>query len=99
MAIPCSHSKSDMIVNYNDYKFMKRNWFWISREEAMKINPYLENSPAKYFYQCKLLNKKTKKCKAYSSRPYTCSGYPWYGKGEGSNKLINQNCGYIKKGK
>lgn len=73
----------------------------ISRGEALRINPYLEqNSPphaGNTFYTCDWYNQETKLCKHYNDRPPICRDYPFYGKQLTiDEKWYTPDCGYIE---
>lgn len=49
-----------------------------------------------YVYRCKLLTEDNK-CSIHESKPYICSGYPWYGTGKNqydSAPFPYKGCGY-----
>jgi len=50
---------------------------------------FLRFSSGKYYYTCKKYDQRTGNCKAYKTRPRTCSGYPEYSDG---TKCSNAGC-------
>ena len=63
-------------------KWYLANLTRITRAEAEKISPYLQNSKGKgiCFFKCKQFDYKTNSCKDYKNRPYMCKYFPFYGK-------------------
>jgi len=62
----------------NDLRFMVENFVEISKEEAIKRNPYLKNVKEKFkFYKCLKWDEKTKLCTDYENRGITCKNYPF----------------------
>jgi Fe-S-cluster containining protein len=90
-----------------DTGFIINNFRMITREEALKINPYLENwfknTTNKYYtYKCKQFDEKKKLCLIHKNKPYMCKGYPYYDKTDKrlfKEDAYTENCGYIFKAK
>ena len=67
----------------SDWKFIFENFVHISDEEAVKINPFMnqwQRFGKKHYYSCKMFNENTNKCTCHDAQPYVCSGYPYYTK-------------------
>ena len=102
-AISLSYSKKEIAATWSDTngKFIIKNWARISKEQALKNNPYVrliqeENARSGqtiYWYSCKYLI--DNRCSVHKDRPPVCKGYPWY-EGEPDNKefLYGEDCGY-----
>lgn len=83
-----------------DGEFAFDNFKMITREEALKINPYLkkwfDRGVAKHYtYICKQYDKENKKCKIYENRTHLCKNYPWYNGVRANESFYTENCGYI----
>jgi Fe-S-cluster containining protein len=82
-------------------KFIVENWTPISKEQALKINPYLQKwldkSPNRFFYTCnKLVDNK---CSIHDeNKPFICSGYPFYNrpKLDSGSLFYVEECGFNK---
>ena len=81
-----------------DWGFAHRNFIEISKERALKINPYLSNwkQKAQYFYICKQFCHVTKKCMVHEIRPGVCRGFPWYGRKPKQEPLYSKDCSFQK---
>lgn len=70
----------------------------ISKRRAKKLNPFLVNKvksgKRQNFFTCK--NYKGGRCSIYDTRPYTCSGYPYYGVTEAVFSSMNTEPDYHK---
>jgi len=81
--IPLAYSYYNIIAMRNNsnksFDFAARNFIPISKEQAFKINPSLNNGNTNYgyFYKCKKYDDRTKTCMVYPLRPATCSEYPY----------------------
>jgi len=61
-----------------DLQFMVDNFEKITREEAIKRNPYLKKIKGQLqFFKCKKWDPKTKLCSDYKNRGATCINYPF----------------------
>lgn len=79
----------------SDMQFAAKHWRPLSREEAMKRNPYYTRQLPEhgYLYTCDQLGDDGK-CRAYETRPLVCRGYPWYGEAARSIPWADPECGY-----
>lgn len=85
----------------SDAMFISKNWKEITKEEALLINPHLQNwidrpniAPP-YFYMCELLGSDNKCTVHDGGQPGTCTGFPWYGHGPIENFLLySKDCGF-----
>jgi Fe-S-cluster containining protein len=80
----------------SDMIFAAAHWHALSREEAMRRNPfYTSRLPAgAHLYRCDQLGDDGR-CMAYETRPLVCRGYPWYGQPPREMELADPNCGYF----
>jgi Fe-S-cluster containining protein len=80
----------------SDSIFAAKHWHPLTREEAMRRNPfYTSRLPdSAYLYRCDRLGDDGS-CTAYEERPFVCRGYPWYGEAPRNMELADQNCGYF----
>jgi Fe-S-cluster containining protein len=75
-----------------DGYFIVNNWIEISKEEAFKINPYLQRLykiKEYHFYTCKQFDEKNNLCKIHDNNPHVCNKYPFYG-----NRLLSPMFGF-----
>ncbi len=73
----------------------------IDKECALFIMEHWEvikTYPDGSYYKCTLLNEETNQCIEHERRPYTCSGFPLYGRDKMSEKELKkfESCGYTK---
>ena len=103
-AICLRYSKKEMKrADYSDERaFIIKHWKSISREKALKLNPYLhalieeyiKGGVRLYWYTCDYLGKDNL-CTNYENRLPVCKGYPFYGHDpKGQEFLYGENCGY-----
>lgn len=80
----------------SDHQFAAEHWHPLTREEAMRVNPfYVERLPADaHLYRCDQLDADGR-CGAYETRPLVCRGYPWYGERPRAMELPDPDCGYF----
>lgn len=85
-----------------DWLFIKENFYMITKEEALNINPFLKHWLKKrdrwrYFFKCKQFDVKKNKCLIHKNKPRICKDYPFY---DGDKRKFNkytfytENCGY-----
>lgn len=79
--------------NKVNFPFVHAHWTNISRDEAVRRNPFLAETN-QYLYLCDQYNEVTHECMAHGTRPPICSGYPWYGKRPTRSRLYNPECSY-----
>lgn len=86
------------VADQDDYLFVFFNFYPVSRERAVAINPELRkfNSLGREegaYYGCRMFDGRT--CSAYSSRPSLCADFPWYGRQPNVwTAMYSKNCGY-----
>lgn len=49
-----------------------------------------------HFYECRHYDRETRRCGIYETRPYICSGYPWYNEPPDPRKKLPDPCSYIE---
>lgn len=86
--------KSEINDLKGDLSFIYKHWTNISKEEALRINPYLVNwkVPKQSYWVCDAFDKKTNKCTLHEHKTHVCNGYPYYG----DNKLDKNFVFYCK---
>jgi len=79
----------------SDHAFAAEHWRPLTREEAMRRNPFYASrlSPDAYLYTCDRLGDDGR-CTAYEERPLVCRGYAWYGQPPREMPLADEECGY-----
>jgi Fe-S-cluster containining protein len=79
----------------SDAVFAAAHWQPLTREEAMRRNPFYVSQlrPDAYLYSCDQLGDDGR-CLAYEERPLVCRGYPWYGQPPRAMPLPHPDCGY-----
>jgi Fe-S-cluster containining protein len=84
----------------SEYGFVHRNFTQISKERALKINPYLSNWDTnnhwRFYYICRHFCTITKKCIVHEIRPGVCSEFPWYGRVPKEQPLYSKDCSFHK---
>jgi Fe-S-cluster containining protein len=97
--------------NFGDQSFAKQNFYPLTKDEVLQINPHLETWRAGFeeagvdfddklsnnFYGCIQLNKTTGRCMTHDNLPKVCSGYPWYGREPSqAHEFYTEDCFYKK---
>jgi Fe-S-cluster containining protein len=79
----------------SDHVFAAEHWRPITREEAMRLNPFYASrlSPEAHLYSCDKVGGDGR-CTVYEERPLVCRGYPWYGQPAKALKLADPDCSY-----
>ena len=80
----------------SDHQFAAEHWHPLTREEAMRRNPFYTSrlAPDAYLYGCDRLGDDGR-CMAYEERPLVCRGYPWYDAAPRDIPLPDAECGYL----
>ena len=80
----------------SDMIFAAEHWHPLSRDEAMRRNPFYTSRLPKdaFLYSCDQLGDDGR-CMAYDTRPLVCRGYPWYGQPVRDMELADPECGYF----
>lgn len=81
----------------SDNTFAAEHWRPLTREEAMRINPfYVSQLPdTAHFYSCDRLGEDGR-CRAHDVRPLVCRGYPWYDRPPRVMPVPDPQCGYLE---
>lgn len=84
-----------MLAIPSDYTFAAAHWQPLSREEALRRNPfYVSRLPnTVHFYRCDCLGPDGR-CLVHAERPLVCRGYPWYDQPPRRMPLPDPECGY-----
>ena len=79
----------------SDHAFAARHWHSLTREEAMRRNPFYTRrlSQDAHLYWCDQLAEDGR-CQAHATRPLVCRGYPWYDQPVRDMALADPLCGY-----
>jgi Fe-S-cluster containining protein len=79
----------------SDFAFIAAHWHALSRDEAMRRNPFYvaRLPPEAHLYRCDQLGADGR-CLAHDTRPFVCRGYPWYGERPRDMPLADPQCGY-----
>ena len=80
----------------SDHQFAAEHWHPLTREEAMRRNPFYTSrlAPDAYLYTCDRIGDDGR-CMAYEERPLVCRGYPWYDAAPRDIPLPDAECGYL----
>lgn len=91
-----------------DFAFASIHFHSISNEEAVRRNPVLglfleayhsdgeSDFEPRFFYECDLYDKDTKRCTDHANRPHVCREYPYYGKELTYGEIFyDPDCPYI----
>ena len=84
-------------MNTTDAKFIRENWREVPLQKAMRLNERLrEHHAFSSFFVCSKFDRRTNKCTAQGTKPYVCSGYPFYDKGlfYAEAVALDEGCGY-----
>ena len=79
----------------SDHVFAAEHWRPLTREEAMRLNPFYTArlAPDAHLYSCDRLGADGR-CTVYEERPLVCRGYPWYDRPARDMPLADPDCGY-----
>lgn len=87
---------------HSDKYFIMKNWREVPLSKASRLNPRLREAGIRRYFEgffvCSKYDKKNKSCTVQGTKPYVCSGYPFYSSEKSleskAGTILDEGCGY-----